>query len=129
MLEGFADLLANVLDLFLIGADSKKRRYHKIERIIEDWSKKVGLHQQYEYKDEKVCSINVVDDAGNTYQIYIETLKWGRLKIKATNNKSGRKRKFWSKKCKTSTLTKVLFETYGVIEQWIFESGNSRTIK
>ena len=72
MLESLADLLAVILDVFLIGTDTKKSRYLKIERIVEDWSKKVGLHQQYEYKDEKVRSINVVDDAGNTRQSTVE---------------------------------------------------------
>lgn len=129
MLEGIADLLVTVLDLFLIGSSSKKKRYLKIDRIVQDWAKKVGLHSQYEYKDEKVRSLSVVDDAGNKYQIWIETIKWGRMKVSATNNGSGRKRKIWIKKCKLSNLTKVLFEAYGVTEQWISESGNSRTIK
>ena len=129
MLEGIADLLGVVLDLFLIGSSSKKKRYFKIDKIIEDWAKKLGLHIQTNYKDEKVRSLSVVDDAGNSYQIWIENLKWRRLKVSASNNKSGRKRKLWYKKCNTSNLTKVLFEAYGVTEQWISESGNKRTIK
>ena len=129
MLEGIADLLVTVLDLFLIGSSSKKKRYFKIDRIVQDWAKKVGLHTQYEYKDEKVRTLSVIDDAGNKYQIWIETLKWRRIKVSATHNKNGRKRKVWNKKCKISNLTKVLFEAYGVTEQWISESGNSRTIK
>ncbi len=129
MLEGITDLLATILDLFLIGSSSKKKRDIKIDRIIKDWARKVGLHPQYNYKDEKVCSLSVVDDSGNSYQIWIDPLKWRRIKVSATNNKNGRKRKFWNKKCKISNLTKVLFEAYGVTEQWISKSGNSRTIK
>ena len=129
MLEGIADFLETVMNLFLIGSSSKKKRQSKIDRIVNDWSNKVGLHTQNKYKDEQVRSLNLVDDSGNKYQIWIETLKWRRLKINATNNLSGRKRKYWNKKCKASNLTKVLFEAYGVTEQWILESGNTRTIK
>jgi|SRR6056297_130802 len=129
MLEGIADLLVAVLDLFLIGSSSKKKRCFKIDRIIEDWAKKLGLSLQTKYKDEKVRSLSVVDDAGNSYQIWIENIKWKRLKVSTSNNQNGRKRKFWNKKCKTSDLTKVLFEAYGVTEQWISEIGNKRTIK
>lgn len=128
MLEGIAELLIFVLDLFLIGSNSKKRRYSAIDKVVEEWSKKVGLHPQYEYKDEKVRSMKVVDDAGNSYQIWIETLKWRRLKVLASNNKSRKKNRKWRRKCKDSNLTKVLFEAYGVTEQWILKSGNTRTI-
>jgi len=129
MLEGIAELLGAFLDLFLIGSSSKNKRYFRIDRLVQEWAKKVGLHPQYNYKDEKVRSLSVVDDTGNTYQIWIETIKWRRLKVSTTNNISGRKRKYWSKKCKISKLTQVLFETYGVTENWILESGNTRTIK
>ena len=129
MLEGIADLVATILDLSLFGSSSKKKRYYKIDRIVKDWANKVGLRAQYEYKDEKVRSLNVVDNSGNIYQIWIETLKWGRLKVSATNNKNGRKSRNWNKKCKISNLITVLFEAYGVTEKWIADSGNSRTIK
>ena len=129
MLEGIADLLATILDLSLFGSSSKKKRYFKIDRIVKDWANKLGLRAQYEYKDEKMRSLNVVDDSGNSYQIWIETLKWGRLKVSATNNKSGRKRRNWNKKCRISNLITVLFEAYGVTEKWISDSGNSRTLK
>ncbi|WP_186525881.1 hypothetical protein [Seonamhaeicola sediminis] len=129
MLEGIADLLVAVLDLFLIGSSSKKKRHIKIDKIIENWAKKLGLYLQTNYKEEKVRSLSVVDDAGNSYQIWIENLKWSRLKVNVSNNQSIRNRKLWSKKCKTSSLTKVLFEAYGMTEQWILESGNKRTIK
>ncbi len=129
MLEGIADLLVTILDLFLIGSSSKEKRYFKIDKLVLDWAKKVGLHSQFEYKDEKVRSLCVVDDAGNSYQIWIETLKWGRIRVSTTNNETGRKRKFWNKKCRISNLTKVLFEVYGITEQWISKSGNTRTIK
>ncbi|SDM40012.1 hypothetical protein SAMN04488514_108136 [Kriegella aquimaris] len=49
MLEGIVDLLVTVLDLFLIGSSSTKKRYFKIDRIVQDWATKVGLHTQYEY--------------------------------------------------------------------------------
>ncbi|MFC4691285.1 hypothetical protein ACFO5T_12675 [Dokdonia genika] len=128
MLEGTLDLLIIILDLFLLGSSSKEKRYFKIDRIVQDWAKKVGINTQYEYKDEKVRSLNVMDDAGNKYQICVETIKWRRIKVCTTNNISGPKRKIWTKKCKLSNLTKVLFEAYGVTEQWISKSGNSRTI-
>ncbi len=129
MLEGIVDLLVFVSDLLHFDFWSKKKRHSKIDQIVKDWSKKVGLHHQYEYKDEKVRSFNVVDDSGNSYQIWIETLKLGRLKVSATNSKSGRKRRNWDKKCKISNLNKVLFEAYGATEQWISESGSTRTVK
>ncbi|UII75322.1 hypothetical protein LV716_13805 [Flagellimonas sp. HMM57] len=128
MLEGIAEILISVLDLFWLGSNSKKRRHSKINRVVEDWSKKVGLHPQYEYKDDKVRSMKVVDDAGNDYQIWIETLKWRRLKVWVSNNKSGKKNKKWKRTGRDSNLTKVLFEAYGVVEQWILKSGNTRTI-
>ena len=44
MLEGIADLLVAILDLFLIGSSSKKKRHLKIDKIIENWAKKLGLY-------------------------------------------------------------------------------------
>ncbi len=129
ILEGIGELLLVVLDLFWLGSSSKKKRNSRINQIIENWAQKVGLILQQEYKDEKVRSLKVMDDSGNTHQIWIESLKWRRLKVNVSNNKNGRQRKFWSKKCKVSNLTKVLFEAYGVVEQWISDSGNTRTIK
>jgi len=128
MLEGLADLLVGFLDLLWFTSSAKKKRYHKVERIVNEWTKKVGLHLQYEYKDEKVRSFNVVDDAGNKYQIWIEILKWGRVKVSCTNNESEKNKKSWMKKSKISNLTKVLYEGYGMVEQWIFQSGNTRTV-
>ena len=128
MLEGLADLLVAFLDLLWFTSSAKKKRYHKVKRIVNEWTKKVGLHLQYEYKDEKVRSFNVVDDAGNQYQIWIEILKWGRVKVSCTNNEGGKKKKSWAKKSRITDLTKVLYEAYGTVEQWIFQSGNSRTV-
>lgn len=70
----------------------------------------------------------MVDDTGKQYQIWIEILKWGRVKVSCTNNESGKRKKSWTKKSRIDDLTKVLYEAYGNIEQWIFQSGNSRTV-
>ncbi len=127
MLEGIADFLLVVLDLFLIDSSSKKKRDFKIDQMVKDWCNKVGLHPQYEYKDEKFRSLNVIDDSGNKYQIQIEELKWKRVKVSAIDNAIGQKKRIWNKKSEISHLTKTLYQAYGVIEQWIVESGNTRT--
>ncbi len=129
MLETLAELIAAILDIFLSGSESIKRRNSQIDKIVKKWKPRYDITEQYTYKDEKSRSFILVDDSGYPYEICIKILKWWRVKITANNSEQKRKQKFWKKKTKISKLSLALDEAYATIEKWINESGRTRTIK
>lgn len=128
MIEAIGEILIIILDLFLITSSSKKRKYDKIAQIIEIWADRTGISKENILKNDKYRTISFTDDNGNKYFIGIKSLRWGRLRIIAKNDIASKKKKVWNKNCNSSNLMRVLFESYGVVEQWILKSGNTRTI-
>ena len=102
------------------------RRSLKIDKIVKAWAPNYGLNLQTIYKDENVRSIAVVDDSGNVYQIWIEQLKRGRVRVSSSNNLSGKKSKNWTRKTRISKLDRALDRAYDKVSDWIQKSGNSR---
>jgi hypothetical protein len=47
-------------------------KFSDFDEILENWSKQIGLITLKQYQDNEVRSWEIVDDDGNTYQIWIE---------------------------------------------------------
>jgi len=127
MLEAIADTLGLIADFMISSEVVKKRRISKIDAILSSWAKRTNTSIQTNYKDENVRSFSLVDDAGNSYQIWVNILSRKRLEINISNNKTGNEKKYWRKKTSISRLNEVLYLAYAKIEKWIEQSGNRRT--
>ena len=68
--------------------------YAALDEILAPWLKRHGLNVFTLYCEDEVRSIDVIDDAGDRYQIAIsEPDESERVKVFAGNLKSERKRK------------------------------------
>jgi hypothetical protein len=111
----------------LLNVGSKKMiDYAKIDPILAEWAKDHGLHIFTQYKDEEVRAIDVVDDAGNIYGVYVAPPDQdGKIKVNASGR--GKKAPSASRTATVANLSQVLEATYQEIEDWIHSRGNTRT--
>ena len=102
--------------------------YAAIDKILTPWLKRHGLYVFTLYREDEVRIIDVVDDAGDRYQISIsEPDESERVRIFAGNLKSKRKRKSREYESTLSELERVLEEAYFQIMEWVNQEGHTRT--
>ena len=102
--------------------------YAAVDEILAPWLKRHGLHVFTLYREDEVRSIDVVDGAGDRYQIAIsEPDESERVKVFAGNLKSKRKRKSKEYESPLSDLERVLEEAYSQIMEWVKQEGHTRT--
>jgi hypothetical protein len=102
--------------------------YEAIDKILTPWLKRHGLHVFTMYREEEVRSTDVVDNAGDRYQIVIsESDESGKVRVFAGNLKSKRKRKRREYESTLSDLERMLEEAYSQIMEWVKEEGHTRT--
>jgi hypothetical protein len=98
--------------------------YADIDKVLTPWSKRHGLHVIRKYRDEEVRSIDVVDDAGGRYQIWIsESGQSGKAKVSAWNYKDKRK----AVESSFFDLEQTLEDTYSEVMLWVAQAGHTRT--
>lgn len=54
--------------------------FANVDPIIASWAAKHGLHMYTRYRDDEVRSVNLVDNKGQKFQIWIEELPDGRFR-------------------------------------------------
>lgn len=102
--------------------------YDAIDKILTPWLKRYGLHVFTMHHEEEVRAIDIVDDAGDRYQVAISAPdKSGKIRVFAGNLKSRRKRKSTEYESTLSDLERVLEEAYSQIMEWVKEEGHART--
>jgi hypothetical protein len=102
--------------------------YADVDKILLPWLKRYGLHVFTMHREDEVRSIDVVDDAGDRYQIAISPPDaFEMIQVIAANNKSRRKRKSQEYECTLSDLERALEEAYSQIMNWVNEAGHTRT--
>lgn len=126
-LEDLAEGVLGLFGLFSWPVKSKLTFSEKIDQTIERWAPRYGLEPVYGYKDAKVRSIIVKDDTGGTYTIWIESLRYGRVKVTAGNTKKYLKKKSWKRKSKLNGLEPSLDLAYAKIYEWILRRGSTRS--
>jgi len=83
-----------------------------------------GLHVVTRHRDEEVRSIDVVDDAGARYQIWISDAdEVGKVRVSAWNVK----RKKNAYESDVDELDHSLEDAYSQVTEWIHEAGHTRT--
>ena len=102
--------------------------YVDADKILTPWLKRHGLHLLTMDREVEVRSIDVVDDAGERYQIFLsEPDASGKVRIFAGNNKSKRKSKSKEFDAALTNLDQALEEAYSQIIEWVKEAGHTRT--
>jgi len=103
--------------------------YLQIDPILYPWAKTHGLFVATQFKDEEVRSIQIVDDAADSYGLWISAPQEnGLINIGIAENTS-RKAKS-RRQAFTSSLVdfgKTLEKAYAIAESWIQEKGHTRT--
>ncbi len=100
--------------------------FGQVDYVLNKWIPKYGLTIGTKYKDEKVRSISVVDDNGNSYQIWIEPIKLNQIKVNASYPQNI-KTESWKTQTDLNDFENILNEAYSEIEKWITEKGNTRS--
>ena len=102
--------------------------YADVDKILLPWLKRHGLHVFTRHHEEEVRSIDVVDDAGERFQLWISRPDaFGMVRIFVSNYKSRRKRKSKEYEATLSDLEPALEEAYSQIMDWVNEAEHTRT--
>jgi hypothetical protein len=102
--------------------------YAEVDKILLPWLKRYGLHVFTMHREDEVRAIYVVDDAGESYQIWISPPDESqRVRVFAGNNKSRRKKKSKEYETILSDLERTLEVAYSQIMGWVSEAGHMRT--
>jgi hypothetical protein len=102
--------------------------YDAVDPILLPWLKRHGLHVFTRYRDEAVRSIDVVDDAGDRYQIAVSPPNGsGKLTVFAGNYLRKKKQKRVEYPSNVSGLERTLEEAYSQIMEWVAQDEHTRT--
>jgi hypothetical protein len=102
--------------------------YADVDYILTPWLKRHGLHVFTKYREDEVRMIDVVDDAGDRYQVAIsEPDVSEKVRVSAANLKSKRKRKSCEFETSLSDLARVLEDVYSQIMEWVNQEGHTRS--
>jgi len=95
----------------------------KLDDQLGFFCKKNGLHVSSRYQGEEMRSVELVDDQGAGYQIWLETLD-GAWIVKAWDRKS------FTFSCivENEEFGLALENTYKEVMSWILSAGHTRTI-
>jgi hypothetical protein len=102
--------------------------YDDVDPVLLPWLKRHGLHVFRRYRDEEVRSIDVVDDAGDRYQIAVSPPSAsGKLTVFAGNYLRKKKQKRIEYSSDVSGLERTLEDAYSKIMEWVAQEGHTRT--
>ena len=103
-------------------------RYARIDTTLMPWAKRRGLFVATQYKDEEVRSIQIVDDAGECYGLWLGVPAGDSVSVSITDHagpsRQIRRQTFTSS---ITDLTQTLESAYAVVDSWIRERGHTRT--
>ena len=98
--------------------------YAEIDKVLTPWSQRHGLHVSTKHRDEEVRSIDVVDDTGSRYQIWLaDALEAAKVKVSAWDYKDKKK----TVASNLPDLEQVLEAIYSEVMVWVIQAGHTRT--
>ena len=97
--------------------------YRDLDPGLSAWCPRHGLYVITRDRDCEARAMTVVDDAGSTYDLWLEPLADGRVKVAATDNRGQRA----VRECTLSDLGSTLESVYAEVESWIAAVGHTRT--
>lgn len=109
-----------------------KDQFKEIDPILDKWLSKYGLFVFKEYQDYSVRSIDVIDDSGLSYHIWIEHIKNSNNYMVKAHWRANKKviknpiTKSWEEASTIIQLFEVLDRAYAKVNGWIVLNGNTR---
>jgi len=105
------------------------RLYAQIDAVLVPWAKSHGLFVATQFKDEEVRSIQIVDDAGDSYGLWVDVPhEDGSVSVSvAEHGAPSRKIRRQTFTTKVAELNQTLESAYAVAESWMRERGHTRT--
>ena len=103
--------------------------YSQIDPVLSTWAKTHGLFVATRFKDEEVRSVQIVDDAGDSYGLWVDVPQGNGLVTVSVTEHSKPKSKIRRQTFITSLgdLGETLESAYAIAESWIRERGHTRT--
>ena len=101
--------------------------YSDIDPILGPWAKTHGLFVATHFKDTEVRSIQIVDDAGDSYQLWVSIPQEGVSVSVSFADHGARSRKIQTFATCLEELGQTLESAFAVAELWIRERGHTRT--
>ena len=109
-------------------------RYSQIDPVLMPWAQTHGLHVYTECRDDEIRSIDIVDDAGDSYALGVSSPRDdGSVSVWVSEQRVGG-RPVTSRKIRSETFTTTVAElehtlesAYRRAESWISERGHTRT--
>lgn len=97
--------------------------YRDLDPVLSAWCRIRGLHVATRYRDCEVRHVTVVDDAGSTYEQWLELLPDDRVRVAASDHRG----QSTSRECDLPDLGEALDAVYACVETWISAAGHTRT--
>ena len=108
--------------------------YTQIDPVVVPWAETHGLFVATRFKDDEVRSIQIVDDAGDSYGLWIsDAAEDGLVSVGIAEHTVGGSRPSSRKVRKQTFSTTVpelghaLESAYALVESWMREKGHTRT--
>ena len=104
-------------------------RYSEVDPILVPWAKTHGLFIATQFKNEEVRSIQIVDDVGDSYGLWVDAPQEDGLVTVAIAEHGAPSRKIRRQTFTTrvAELGRTLESAYAIAESWIREKGHTRT--
>ena len=109
-------------------------RYSQIDPVLFPWARTHGLHVYTECRDDEIRSIDIVDDAGDSYALGVSSPRDdGAVSVWVSEQRVGGQA-VTSRKIQSETFTTTVAElehtlerAYRHAESWISDRGHMRT--
>ena len=104
-------------------------RYDPIDPVLVPWAKMHGLFVATQFKDEEVRSIQIVDDFGDSYGLWVDVPhEDGSVRVSiAEHEAQSRDNRRQTFDTSVKDLVPTLESVFAVAESWIRERGHTRT--
>jgi hypothetical protein len=99
-------------------------RFTGVDVVLGPWARMRGLHVQIAYRDEEVRSIPLADSRGAEYQIWIDRIPSGEVRVSAAAVRIKRRR--WQGVGTLEELSPLLDTALGQVDAWIQAAGHHR---
>ena len=108
-------------------------QYSDIDSILQPWAAQRRLHVATMHRDDKVRSMSIVDDAGDTYQLFVDSAG-GAVSVglvlssragKRTSSREARRFDF-RQTVPAAQLSSALDVAWQRLHTWIEEAGHTR---
>jgi hypothetical protein len=114
-------------------------RYRELDPLLEPWAKNRRLHLVKEHRDNDCRSMSIVDDAGDSYEIWVapDSERQGVATVGVSLSKRGSKRHHafhrerqqfsFQQSVPITELVVGLDTCWERVHKWIAEAGHART--